>query len=259
MEKQLHRLKRTVLIGARPETVFQFFTDSARWAKWWGAGSSLDPHVGGRVRICQHGGVEVTGEVLELVPGQRLVFTYGYANGQPIPVNGSTVTIGLSAVEGGTELRLTHEFAEAEPRDQHIQGWRFQLSLFANVVTDEVHADSAKIADAWFGAWAEADEAARQAAFADISAPAVYFCDRFSALNGVAELTAHAGAAQKFMPGVVMRRTGEIRHCQGMVLADWLATGPDGREMMTGVNVFELNADGKIRRATGFVNSRGRT
>ena len=38
-----YQLDRTVVIKARPETVFRFFTDSARWASWWGAGSTIDP------------------------------------------------------------------------------------------------------------------------------------------------------------------------------------------------------------------------
>ena len=42
-----HSLDRTVTIQAPPETVFRFFQDSARWARWWGAGSTIDPKVGG--------------------------------------------------------------------------------------------------------------------------------------------------------------------------------------------------------------------
>jgi len=29
-----YRLDRTVVIHAKPEAVFRFFTDSARWASW---------------------------------------------------------------------------------------------------------------------------------------------------------------------------------------------------------------------------------
>ena len=35
-----HRLDRTLVIQARRETVFQFFTDTPQWAAWWGAGST---------------------------------------------------------------------------------------------------------------------------------------------------------------------------------------------------------------------------
>jgi uncharacterized protein YndB with AHSA1/START domain len=38
-----HSLTRTVVIRATPATVFRFFTDSSRWAQWWGAGSTRAP------------------------------------------------------------------------------------------------------------------------------------------------------------------------------------------------------------------------
>ena len=43
------------------------------------------------------------------------------------------MTIELQPADTGTRLRLTHEFAEASPRDHHIQGWRYQLALFAKI------------------------------------------------------------------------------------------------------------------------------
>ena len=72
-----HTLDRTVLIRADRDLVFRFFTDNARWAAWWGAGSSIDARRGGRVFIRYPGGVEVSGEVVEIAEPERLVFTYG--------------------------------------------------------------------------------------------------------------------------------------------------------------------------------------
>ena len=43
-----HLLDRTVDIGAPADVVFGYFTDSALWAAWWGAGSAIDPRPGGR-------------------------------------------------------------------------------------------------------------------------------------------------------------------------------------------------------------------
>jgi hypothetical protein len=70
----------------------------------------------------------------------------------------------------------------------------------------------------------------------------------------LADLCAQAAASQRFMPGVRMHRKGNPRHCQGVVLADWIATGGDGRECMTGTNVFDLSPEARIITATGFAN-----
>lgn len=248
------RLDRTIVIGARRETVFGFFTDDTRWAKWWGAGSTIDARVGGRVYIKYPGNIEVSGEVLEIVSPDRIVFSYGYASGTPFGPGESRVTITLEAQGKGTRLRLAHEFAEEAPRDSHVQGWRFQLSLFANVIADEVHADAADIADDWFRAWAEPDNDARLTVLTRIVEPDIAFRDRYSMIDGIDELIMHIGAAQRFMPGIHMERRGPIRHTQGTVLADWVALAADGKTVMHGVNVFLCGANGKIESATGLVS-----
>ena len=60
------RLERTVTIRAKRETVFRYFTDSARWAAWWGEGSTIDARPGGALYIRHPGGTESRGEIVEL-------------------------------------------------------------------------------------------------------------------------------------------------------------------------------------------------
>ena len=247
-----HQLTRTVVIRATPATVFRFFTDSARWAAWWGAGSTIDPRPGGDVYVRYPNGVEARGAVLEVQPANRIAFTYGFVSGTPIPPGSSVVTIRLEPHEGGTRLHLLHEFADARARDEHVQGWRFQLSLFANVVANEVHAGAGATVDEWFRAWSIPDERERADVLSRIATPTITFRDRFSLLDGMPDLVAHTGAAQRFMPGIRMHRRGDVRQCQGTLLADWSAVGPDGAERMAGTNVFALHPDGRIESVVGF-------
>jgi uncharacterized protein YndB with AHSA1/START domain len=247
-----HRLDRTIVIGARPATVFRFFTDSRRWAAWWGEGSTIDARPGGRVFIRHPGGVESLGEVVEVAPPEQIVFTYGFASGKPIPAGASRVTIRLAPHPRGTQLSLVHEFAEAAPRDEHVQGWRYQLAVFANVVANEVHSDATEKVDGWFRAWSAPTNAACEEELARVASPDVTFRDRFSHVDGVADLLPHLAAARRFMPGLSLERAGEVRHCQGMVLADWKALAADGQEKGRGANVFALDADGRIEAVTGF-------
>ena len=247
-----HRLDRSLVIEAPQAAVFRYFTDSARWAAWWGAGSAIDAQPGGRVLVRYPDGTEAVGEVVELSPPSQIVFTYGYVKGMPVAPGESRVTIRLEAAPRGTRLHLVHEFADAAVRDQHVQGWRYQLSLFANVVTDEVHENAGGLVDSWFDAWAEPDGAARARSLASIASGDVRMRDRFSCVQGASELTEHIGAAQRFMPGMRLQRQGHARHCQGTVLADWTAVGPDGQPRGRGTNVFTLDAEGRIESVTGF-------
>ena len=246
-----HQLERHLTIRAPRATVFRYFTDSERWAKWWGAGSTIDARPGGKVYIRYPGDVEVTGEVLELKPPEQIVFTYGYVSGTPVAPGASRVTIRLTASGPDTLLELTHEFAEAAARDPHIQGWRYQLSLFANVVADEVFADAEQAVNAWFTAWAEPNDSERAAIFKEIITPELQFRDRYSAIESIDDLVQHTGAAQRFMPGVRLERRGTIRHCQGMVLADW-AMLQDGTERGRGTSVFVFAPSRMIESVTGF-------
>ena len=76
---------RDVLIHARVATVFRFFTDSALFARWWGAGSTIEPRAGGVVRIVYPNAAVASGVVQEIVPGRSIVFSYGYEGaGKPI-------------------------------------------------------------------------------------------------------------------------------------------------------------------------------
>src|SRR5207253_1392860 len=179
-----HQIDRTVTIHAVPETVFRFFTDSARWASWWGAGSTIDAKPGGRVYIKHPGGIESAGEVLEIRPPRKLVFSYGFVSGKPIPAGASRVTIELEPDRAGTRLHLKHELADESTRDEHEQGWRFQLSLFANAVSNEVAAGAATLVDSWFDAWAEANASARERLLGDIATREIRFQDAYSNLDG---------------------------------------------------------------------------
>jgi uncharacterized protein YndB with AHSA1/START domain len=247
-----HNLDRTVTIEAAPETVFRFFQDSERWARWWGAGSTIDPRPGGKVYIRHPNGIETVGEVVEIAAPERIVFTYGFVSGKPIGPGESLVTIRLAAEGLGTRLDLLHEFAEEKVRDEHVQGWRFQLSLFANAVADENFANAAEFVDAWFAGWAIPDAGERAAMFARIASESVTFRDRYSRLDGMGDLLAHVEAAQRFMPGIRLEREGDVRHCQGVVVANWVAKAGDGVARMAGVNVFRLGADGKFVAVTGL-------
>jgi uncharacterized protein YndB with AHSA1/START domain len=237
-------LNRTIEIRARRATVFRFFTDSARWARWWGEGSTIDARPGGKVHIRYPTGGTASGEVRELVADRQIVFTYGYEDPQkPIAPGASLVTITLTDSAAGTRLELRHDVADAATRDQHVPGWRHQLAVFAHVAAADAFAP--EVIAAWFAAWAD------PARLPDAAAANVTFRDAHGCIDGRDELADHIRAALRFMPGVRVEAVGTPRHEQGTVLADW-AFVRDGKTLATGTNVFRLDADGKIAECVGI-------
>jgi uncharacterized protein YndB with AHSA1/START domain len=232
-------VNRTIVIDAERDTVFSFFTDPERWAAWWGAGSTVDPRVGGKILIRHGNGFESVGEVLEIAAPEKFVFTMSMQLDRIIPPEESRVTMTLDARGKSTAVTVTHDVADEKLSKALPQGWRYHLSLFSNAVANVVNADAAKIVDQWFAIWAQPSEEAVRA----ICHEDVRYRDRFSSLEGVDDLVAQAQAVQRFMPGFIMERQGEVRHCQGTVLADWSAKNA------AGTNVFSLVA-GKIAAVT---------
>lgn len=250
-----HELSRTVIIRATPAVVFRYFTDTDRWAEFWGAGSSVDAVAGGKAVICVPDGTEVQGEVVEVATPNRFVFTYGFADGTPIPPGSSRVTLQLAADQAGTKLSLRHAFAEGDSttRDEHIQRWRHQLAVLANVVSEEAHSGSADIVDRWFAAWAEPDAQVRGDIITSIASPHIAYTDRYSNVESLTELLAHITASQEFMSGGRKMRTAPVRHCQGMVLVEWSATDTDDATPTSGTSVFIFGPGGRLESVTGFV------
>jgi uncharacterized protein YndB with AHSA1/START domain len=248
-----HSLDRSVVIRAPRSVVFRYFTDSERFARWWGPGSTIDAKVGGAVKIVYPNQVVARGAITALRQDQGIVFTYGYEDPQkPIRPGGSLVTIELLDHADGTLVKLRHELPTAADRDQHAPGWRFQLALFANVVANEQHARLAELADQWFAAWTEPDAGKRDRLLAACATDGVAMQDNHSSLRGRDDLSQHIGMCHVFMPGTVMTRVGTVRQCQGTALVEWTASGAQGRPPTKGTNVVTLAPDGRIASVVGF-------
>jgi uncharacterized protein YndB with AHSA1/START domain len=100
------------------------------------------------LEIPRLGGETASGEVLEIVPGEFIAFSYGYDTpGKPIPPGGSRVTVALQSRRAGTLVTLRHEVADAKVRDAHAAGWRYQMAVFSTIVAKEQHAGLAGILD----------------------------------------------------------------------------------------------------------------
>jgi uncharacterized protein YndB with AHSA1/START domain len=130
--READAVEREIRIHASPQTVFAFLTDPAKMVRWMGTEASLEPHRGGTYRVNVTGRECVRGQVVEIVPDTRLVFTWGWEDGMfPVPPGASTVEISLEPDGDGTLLRLTHRDLPADMRRFHALGWRHSLSRLA--------------------------------------------------------------------------------------------------------------------------------
>lgn len=116
------------------EKVFEAWTDAQKFSRWFchmkpgfsGRVTEMDLRPGGRYRVevrNANGQDNVLrGEYREIIPPEKLVFTWGW---ETMPQHGETlVTIEFFDRDGQTEVVLTHEnFPTVEARNAHNDGW----------------------------------------------------------------------------------------------------------------------------------------
>jgi uncharacterized protein YndB with AHSA1/START domain len=130
-------VEQTLRIAASPATVWRYWTDPEGMCAWWGVGATLDPRPGGACVVELDGGGVMRGEFLEVVPHERLVFSFGWeaTEGAPAIAPGSTqVEVTLTADGDDTILSLRHTELPPAARDEHRRGWAHFLTQLARAV-----------------------------------------------------------------------------------------------------------------------------
>src|SRR5438067_12813412 len=127
-----------IRIDAAPSIVFEFLIDPAKMVRSMGTEQVLDTRPGGEYGVKIKGHERVSGEVTEIVPDRRLVFTWGWEDGAlPIPPGQSTVEISLEPDGEGTLLRLTHRDLPQGMHKFHQLGWGYALNRLARVAAGQ--------------------------------------------------------------------------------------------------------------------------
>lgn len=133
-------------LNAPPAKVYAAWTDPEKIIQWFGPAptvlgsvkAKMDVRVGGSFRISfntEDGQYhEVGGTYREVVPNQRLVFSWAWHS---TPERESVVTVTLKEDGNGTLLSLNHgQFFDQAARDGHERGWTGTIDklerMFAN-------------------------------------------------------------------------------------------------------------------------------
>lgn len=131
-EEEAHELLREIFLHADPQTVFGFLTDPQKMRRWLGRMVELDPRPGGMVRIDVNGRDVIRGTFVEVLPPQRVTFTWGWEGTEArVPPGSTTVEITLEPQKGGTLLRLRHRGLRGPDKDRHALGWNHYLPRLA--------------------------------------------------------------------------------------------------------------------------------
>jgi uncharacterized protein YndB with AHSA1/START domain len=137
-------IEREIFIAASSETVFAFLVDPALMAQWIGDSHTLEPRVGGLLRIKFSRGDVASGQYQEVVPNRRVVFTWGWEPGHTgqnpnltiLPPGASLVEIDLEPKQGGTVVHLRHSHVPPEIAQRHGERWSHYLAQLEAVARE---------------------------------------------------------------------------------------------------------------------------
>ena len=129
-------LVREIMIDATPETIWPFLTDPERHVQWLGTVAEIDPRPGGVYRVLVGGQHQSAGEYLDVVPMERVAFTFGWEQeGHPIPPGSTTIEISLHPEGDKTLVRLVHRGLPNDAVSDHGHGWAHYLGRLAVTAT----------------------------------------------------------------------------------------------------------------------------
>jgi uncharacterized protein YndB with AHSA1/START domain len=127
-------VEKRLRIEAPAELVFEMLTRAEHFVRWMAPTADVDARPGGELRWTHANGNTCSGRFLDLVPGRRIVFSYGWARADvEVPPGSTTVEITLIPVGTGTELRLVHSGLAGPLADAHAGGWDNYLGRLAAV------------------------------------------------------------------------------------------------------------------------------
>jgi uncharacterized protein YndB with AHSA1/START domain len=127
-------LTREVVVAASPSTIFPFLIDPEEHVRWMGTEAELDPRSGGAYRVLVRGVHPGVGEFLEVIPDQKVVFTFGWDEpDHPIPAGSTVIEISLIPDGEKTRVRLVHRGLPDDAVGDHTGGWDHYLDRLATV------------------------------------------------------------------------------------------------------------------------------
>ncbi|MEP6754120.1 MAG: SRPBCC domain-containing protein [Chthonomonadales bacterium] len=151
--ENLYELSITRIFNAPRELVYEAFSDAEHTKQWMGPRGFVATHLeqdvrpGGKWRTCLHQVAEWNGRIIpdlwqggvfkEVVPPERLVYTFAWDGQGGQPTRETVVTISFTEVDADNTRMDFHQafFDSIEQRDGHNQGWNSGFDRLNEFVT----------------------------------------------------------------------------------------------------------------------------
>jgi uncharacterized protein YndB with AHSA1/START domain len=129
------QLEREIVVDATPSTIFPFLSEREQLLEWIGTDAEIDARPGGLFKVLVGGKHPSLGEFVEVVPDQKVAFTFGWDEpGHPIPAGSTSIEISLVPEGDKTRVRLVHSGLPADAVADHTHGWEHYLDRLATAV-----------------------------------------------------------------------------------------------------------------------------
>jgi uncharacterized protein YndB with AHSA1/START domain len=120
-------VEKTALLPVSADEAFALLTQPDRLRRWQTVTARVDLRAGGAYRWTVVPGHAAAGTFVEVEPGRRVVFGWGWEGSADLGPDASTVTVTLEPTADGTLVRLVHDGLTREQEETHSDGWSHYL------------------------------------------------------------------------------------------------------------------------------------
>lgn len=123
------------LLDTNTEETFALLTEPERLRRWLTISAAVDLRVGGDYRMLCVPGHAAVGQVTEVDPGKRVVYSWGWHGDEEVPPGSTSLIVDLEPEGDKTRVRFTHEGLVGVWAERHLEGWNQHLDRLVEAAT----------------------------------------------------------------------------------------------------------------------------
>ena len=124
------------VLDTNTDETFALLTEPERLRRWLAISASVDLRVGGDHRILCVPGHAAVGQVTEVDPGRRVVYSWGWHGDDEVPPGSTSLIVELEPEGERTRVRFTHEGLVGVWAERHLAGWNQHLDRLVRAAAE---------------------------------------------------------------------------------------------------------------------------